>query len=100
MVTNLPYGKKEEIREIVDVILSEKLGHMKGNCPADITDCVFLEIENDADLMRQYNEIRNEIGAPTVNALIGKIIKETWDLKDTGRCKVPKSRLIGSYEMH
>lgn len=98
MATNLHHGKKEEIRKIIEVILNEKFGHMKKNCPADITDLVFLAIEDNADLLRQYSEIRND--TPTVNALIGKIIKETWDLKDTGRCKVPKSRLIGSYEMH
>lgn len=98
MVTNSPYGKKEEIRGLVEGILNAKLGHMRSNCPADITDRVFLEIEEDTDLLSQYNEIRND--TPTVNALIGKIIKETWGLKNTGRCDKPKSRLIGSYEMH
>ncbi len=86
------------IKETVIHILTTSLKQYRRNCPQDITDLVFLEIEN--NFMENYEKSVNYRGQDQTNKLMGKTIREFWDLKNLGRCKSPRSRLISSYELH
>jgi len=83
---------------LITELLNTQLKHFKKNCPADITDLVFLEIEKHH--MPFYSLAVKNKGAEQINQFIGKIIREHWDLKNLGRCNTPKSKLITSYEKH
>jgi len=82
------------IREILNTILK----HYRNNCPMNITDLVFLEIEK--SYMKKYELAVKFKGIDTINKYIGKYIKQYWDLKNLGRCNAPQSKLISSYEEH
>ena len=67
----------------------------------EITDCVFLMIQNDSTLKQEYDDLtRNDIEKHALNCQLGKCIRETFQLSNTGRCGQPKSTLISSYERH
>jgi len=66
----------------------------------DITDHVFLNIQNNEELMREYQRQVNENSLKAVNTAIGKKVKEVFDLKDDVVCKTPKSWLIQSFTSH
>jgi len=85
---------KQRITEILDT----KFKHLRRNCPTDITDLVFLEIEK--SYMPFYELAVKHKGADPINQFIGKTVREHWDLKNLGRCNSPKSKLITSYEKH
>lgn len=85
---------KYTIKEILDT----RLKHLSKECPENITDLVFLEIEE--NYLPTYQSSVKLRGTNTVNKLIGKFIREHWDLKNLGRCTNPKSKLISSYERH
>ena len=82
------------IKEILDTALR----HLRNNCPEDITDLVFLEIEK--SFLPSYENAIKYKGTDTINKFIGKYIRKYWNLKNLGRCNNPKSRLISSYEKH
>ena len=84
--------------EILERILNVQLKHLKHNCPKNITDLVFLEIEK--LYLKEYKEFVNYKSSLSVNQYIGKFIKEYWNLRNCGRCNSPKSKLISSYEKH
>lgn len=86
------------MKQLITEILDTKLKHLKRNCPSDITDLVFLEIEK--SYMSFYNLAIKNKGSDTINKFIGKIIREHWDLQNLGRCNSPNSKLISSYEKH
>jgi len=86
------------MKEIVEKILNTTLRHFRGNCPLDITDLVFLEIEK--SFMSNYEKGVKVNGVEKLNRFIGKHIKEYWNLKNEGRCDNPQSKLITSYEQH
>ena len=67
----------------------------------DITDRVFLMIQNDSELMQNYLKLVESKGLSTVNAQIGKAVKIKFNLENSERCKKPKSTLIkNSYKRH
>ena len=66
----------------------------------EITDKVFLTIQNDKELMRQYLRAVSEDGLDAVNMAIGKAVKTAYDLDDKGVCGEPDSNLIKSYTIH
>jgi len=67
----------------------------------DITDRVFLMIQNDKELMQEYIDLLASGTDPhTLNCELGKQIKVKFNLENSGRCTVPKSTLICSYERH
>ena len=82
------------IKEILDI----KLRQLKRNCPENITDLVFLEIEK--SYLPAYESAIKYKDQDTINKFIGKFVRKHWDLKNLGRCNNPKSRLISSYERH
>ena len=65
-----------------------------------ITDHVFLNIQNNERLMRDYQTQVNENGLLTVNQAIGRKVKELFELEDDGRCDTPRSWLIQSFMLH
>ena len=68
---------------------------------ADISDRVFMMIQGDKELMREYLRfVRNGTDYNTLNCELGKRINERFNLRNTGRCKEPQSALIESYEGH
>jgi hypothetical protein len=79
-------------------ILDGKFNHYRMNRPENLTDLVFLEIEE--NYMSVYEGFVNLKGKDTANKFIGKFIRKYWDLKNDGRCNSPHSRLIDSYEKH
>jgi hypothetical protein len=86
------------MKEVVEKILDSTLRHFRGNCPLDITDLVFLEIEK--SFLSKYEGAVKYKGADSINKFIGKLVREYWNLKNEGRCNTPKSKLITSYEKH
>ena len=66
----------------------------------NITDGVFLYIQNDRDLMQRYLEIaKNPEDREAVNRLIGKNVLNTFELiKADTRSECPKSTLIKSHQ--
>jgi len=61
------------MKHIVKEILDTKLRKYRGNCPLDLTDLVFLEIEK--SYLGAYEDAVNYKGADTINKFIGKSIK-------------------------
>lgn len=82
-------NKTEEIAEKALMVMVE-----------NITDHVFLLIQEDRDLMQQYIEQVLANGKDNVNQTIGKYIKNRLNLTNTGREEAPESSLIFSYEKH
>lgn len=71
----------------------------------DITDKVFLMIQNDPQLMREYLNLvsakkASEIGIDKLNMEIGKKITEFFNLGSGEICDTPKSTIITKYTVH
>jgi hypothetical protein len=66
----------------------------------DITDHLFLSIERDDDLMRDYMLNVDLYTLDSLNRAIGKKIKEKLSLENREENNSPKSRLIKSYTYH
>ena len=71
-----------------------------NNFITDITDHVFLNIERNDDLMREYMSNVGLYKLEPVNIAIGKKVKELLNLENNGESNEPKSRLIKSYTRH
>jgi len=66
-----------------------------------VTDQVFLMIQNDRELIKDYLALIAGGGQPhTINGELGKTIKSVFNLNNVGRCQHPQSPLIQSYERH
>ena len=66
----------------------------------NITDHVFMSIQSDDELMRDYQTNVNRFGLDNLNMAIGKKIKTLLDLDDDGVNDKPKSHLIKVYTYH
>jgi spore maturation protein SpmA len=66
----------------------------------EITDHLFLSIEKDDELMREYILNVGNYGLDNLNRAIGKKIKEKLSLENGEENNNPKSRLIKSYTRH
>lgn len=64
----------------------------------NITDRIFLMIENDAELMRRYLELRDQYGK-NINNELGKKIKEYYELENLEEVDA-KSKIIKKYMQH
>jgi hypothetical protein len=66
-----------------------------------ITDRVFLMIQNDPHLKREYDcLLAGGASKHGLNALFGKRIREYFGLRNAGRSDGSESGLIDSYERH
>jgi hypothetical protein len=66
----------------------------------DITDYVFLSIEQNDIIMCEYMTNVNRYGLEAVNMAIGLKIKELLSLENDCENNNPRSRLIKSYTCH
>ena len=66
----------------------------------EITDLVFLYIENDKKLMHEYLRLISVNNLDTVNKSLGKKIKEKFNVENIGRSNDTRSKLIQSYTQH
>lgn len=65
----------------------------------EITDQVFLSIQNDRKLMNEYLRLVSENGIDSVNKYIGKSVKKRYKLSNSdSRQDNPKSMLIKSHQ--
>jgi hypothetical protein len=64
----------------------------------EITDQVFLMIENDKFLFQEYLRLVSDTKLDTVNQIIGKKVKERYKLHNLTRRDRPKSKLIKSHQ--
>lgn len=65
----------------------------------EITDQIFLLIQNNHDLMYEYLHLVEQHGVTSVNQQIGKHIKTRFSLtNDDSRQDLPKSVLIQSHQ--
>jgi hypothetical protein len=71
-----------------------------GDFITDITDHLFLSIERDDEVMRDYMTNVNRYGLDTLNKAIGLKIKERLNLENDGENGNPKSKLIKSCTRH
>jgi hypothetical protein len=71
-----------------------------GRFSEEITDLVFLYIENDKELMHDYLRLVSEKGLDSVNMNLGMKIKEKFNVDNIGRTGDTKSKLIQSYTKH
>ena len=86
------------MKSVIEKILDTKLKHLRRNCPKNITDLVFLEIEK--SYLPSYENAIKYKGSDTINRFIGKYIRQYWNLNNLGRHNNPVSYLIKSYEKH
>jgi hypothetical protein len=64
----------------------------------EITDQVFLMIENDKDLNQEYLRLVSNKKLDTVNQTIGKMVRKKFNLESTTtRQEKPKSKFIKSH---
>lgn len=66
----------------------------------ELTDLIFLYIENDAELMHDYLRLVSDKDLDTVNKALGRKIKEKFGVENLERSNNPKSKLIKSYTKH
>jgi len=79
----------------VDVFASK----LMDSFSKDITDRVFLHIQENRDLMKSYLRLVESDGLDNVNRVIGKAIKLKLNLDNLPkRNKEPKSTLIQSHQ--
>ena len=64
----------------------------------EITDQVFLMIENDRILFQEYLRLVSDTKLDTVNQAIGKMVKQKYGLINSTRQGNPKSKLIKSHQ--
>jgi DNA replicative helicase MCM subunit Mcm2 (Cdc46/Mcm family) len=86
--------------KLAEEILDNRLSKYKDNCPKNITDLFFIEIEKDEKLLKEYNALAKMKDKHTLNSQLGKVITKYWNLKNKGECSKPKSSLINYYEKH
>ena len=65
----------------------------------EITDQVFLSIQNDRELMHEYLRLVSKEGIDSVNQQLGKAVKSRFKLSNSdSRQDDPKSMLIKSHQ--
>ncbi len=65
---------------------------------ADITDNLFILIQNDKELMQDYLNLLENNKRNVVNSSIAKAIKDSYNLDNSGESQNPKSTLIKTFE--
>ncbi|HUV93689.1 MAG TPA: hypothetical protein VMX14_02505 [Anaerolineae bacterium] len=90
----------------IESLVREILGDGEGPWPADITDCVFEQIEGDPGRLRRYWTIVQHLnaqgknGQQVVNQYIGRRVKQLTTKVNQGWCDSPRSSLIKGYTKH
>jgi hypothetical protein len=64
----------------------------------DITDKIFLLIQNDQELMQDYLNLLSDNKRNVINSSIAKAIKDKFNLDNIGESQKPESTLIKTFE--
>ena len=80
------------------IVIEEILDAYDSKWPENITDLVFVAIEENPDYLKKYEEFANGKYS-TANQRIGKYVKKYTGLKAGEQCRHPRSRLIKSYTL-
>jgi hypothetical protein len=81
----------------IDAFVKKVIAHKNK----EITDEVFLLIQNDRKFMREYLRLVETDGLDAVNKRIGRQIKEEYNLQNAAdRNSEPISTLIESFQEH
>jgi hypothetical protein len=83
-----------------DMTLDEYTEKVVSEFLRNITDHVFLNIQNNEELMREYQRQVNENSLRTVNTAMGKKVREVFQLENGPECNSPKSWLIQGFTLH
>ena len=92
--------------EEIEILVQEILSSYGEPWPEDITDCVFLAIEENPEWLDLYWRIVRELdaqeknGQQIVNQYIGRCVRQLTTGRNLGRSYSPRSSLIQSYEKH
>ena len=84
----------------IQQLVAEILRGIRRPYPRDITDRVFLAIENNNIFQRRYDHLWDVQGSYLLNQRIGLEVKEQTTGVNKGRCLHPQSTLIKSYTYH
>jgi len=80
---------------------TEKLGHKAiRKFTKCITDQLFIFIQQDEELFKEYLEAATESTTQGVNSVLGKMITEAYHLENVGVEAAPKSQLLKKYTRH
>ena len=98
---------RQQTNAFIEGILNNQLSHYRNNCPRNITDLVFIEIEKNPTLRNQYDNLLRAGTANgylnstmTINQFIGRHVREYWSLQNGIRNNSPVSTLPKSYKEH
>jgi Mg2+ and Co2+ transporter CorA len=81
--------------------IDKVIGSFAKNISEDVTDRIFMMIERDEKLMREYQQLIDcGTSKRGLNSRIGRRVREAFNLRNIGRCHAPTSKLIKSYERH
>lgn len=86
-------SETEGIHELVSGVLNT-LPEPYGE---DVTEDVFLSIEQNHAWQERYDELVSELGKDTVNQWIGKYTKQITGLRNPSQVAAKRSRLTESY---
>lgn len=80
---------------------TEKLGKkLLSRFTRQITDQVFLFLQEDPELYQEYQERVRESTANGVNSVLGRMVTEAYDLVNLNKEKHPRSPLLKKYTRH
>ena len=82
----------DEFADVIDAILNT----YKSRWPGNITDIVFLAIEQNPDYLKRYHEFADGDYA-TTNSRIGRYVKAFTGMKTVSEKGKPQSKLIKTY---
>lgn len=82
----------DEFADVIDAILNT----YKTRWPGNITDLVFLAIEQNPYYLKRYHEFADGDYA-TTNKMIGRYVKEYTGMKIVKEMDKPQSKLIKTY---
>ena len=89
------------MRRVASDLKAEQLGKkVLTRFTRQIVDQVFLFIQNDPELLQEYQDVVRESTPTGVNSVLGRMITEAYDLINLNKEKRPQSRLLKKYTRH
>lgn len=80
--------------------VAERFDAKLPNGAGDITDRFFKQIEDRADLLKEYSSLKTKFGQRSLNAQIGRWIKDNYGLENGPNAAAQLSKLIKGYTTH
>lgn len=89
------------MRSVASDLKAEQLGKkVLTRFTRQIVDQVFQFIENDPELLQEYQDVVRESTPNGVNSVLGRMITEAYDLINLNKEKRPRSGLLKKYTRH